>query len=166
QSVSLRQRFLKFAAANRLRKQPNVWRGIPPAAGRRERHQRFSASKIALAFGDKSKQRKRARIEWIGQKGPPRQVLNRAKLAAAARQLPFRQFIQRNRLPGRYKQTSIWVSDCQIVSSRVRDNEHSDKSKCEERKDDDGRRQPLSRRCRPLISIIADGSAVRSANGI
>src|SRR5262249_45665669 len=126
----------------------------------------FSASKIALAFSDKSKQRKRARIKRIGQKRSPRQVLNRAKLAAAVRQLPFRQFIQRNWLPGGYKQTFLWVRNCQIVSSRVRDNKHSDKSKYEERKDADGRRQPLSRACRPIISAIANRSAARSANGI
>src|SRR5262249_15177893 len=96
----------------------------------------------------------------------PRQVLNRAKLAAAVRQLPFRQFIQRNWLPGGYKQTFLWVRNCQIVSSRVRDNKHSDKSKYEERKDADGRRQPFSRACRPIISAIANRSAARSANGI
>src|SRR5205823_361499 len=119
-----------------------------------------------LAFGDKSKQRKRARINRIGEKRPPRQVLNRAKLTAAACQLPFRKFIERNRLPGRELQTSIRVGNCQIVSSRVRDYKYSDNSKCEERSDADGRRRPLPRACRALISIIADGSAARSANGI
>src|SRR5262249_56364337 len=106
------------------------------------------------------------RSKRLGQKRPPRQVLNRVKLAAAVRQLPFRLFIQRNRLPGRYKQSSLWVRNCQIVSSRVRDNKHSDKSKCEERKDADGRRQPLARACRPIISAIAERSAAGSANGI
>src|SRR5262245_64956919 len=117
--------------------------GVPPAAGRRERHQRFGANKIALAFSDKSKQRKRARIKRIGQKRPPRQVLNRARLAAAACQLPFRKFIERNWLPGRELQTSIRVRNCQIVSSRLGDNKSSDKRKCAERKNYGGRRRTL-----------------------
>src|SRR5262249_44705771 len=161
----LRQRFIEFAAANRLCKQPNVRRRISPTAGRRERHQRFSASKIALAFSDKSEQRKRARIKRIGQKRPLRQVLNRAKLAAAVRQLPFRHLTRRARPPGRKKHPPLWSKISKMVPSRARKKKHSKKRKCKKRKAPDGPPPPLSRACRPIISAIADRSAARSANG-
>src|SRR5262249_61884339 len=127
---------------------------------------RDRATEPHFALGPNPKKEKAAQKKRTPHGRPPRKFLTRARLAAPVRQLPFRQFIQRNRLPGCYKQSPLWVKNCQIVSRRVRDNKHSDKIKCEKRKHADGRRQPLSRTCRPIIPAIADRSAARSANGI